>query len=127
LKIRADPNISGAQVGTIPPDGAGIFNEGCTNGWCRVKYKCLAGWVSAHFLSPRQSQVVRVIGVDANDRDRGLNVHAGPGFSFPVTGTVSYNATDVVSHDCEVKEGREWCLITTPSASGWAVARYLAR
>ena len=64
---------------------------------------------------------------DANDKDGGLNVHAGPGFSFSVTGTVPYSATDVVNHDCEVKEGREWCLITTPSVSGWAVARYLAR
>ena len=87
----------------------------------------LRGLGPGAFSIARQPHLVRVTGVDANDKDGGLNVHAGPSFSFSVTGTVPYNATDVVNHDCDVKEGREWCLITTPSVSGCAVARYLAR
>jgi uncharacterized protein YraI len=127
LVVRAEPSILGDRLGTIPSDGVGVRREECdaSSNWCKVRYECLAGWVSAHFLSSRQSHVFRVVGVSANDRDGGLNVRTGPGVSFSVTGTVPYNATNVVRHNCEVKNGQEWCLISSGTISGWAARRYL--
>lgn len=72
LNIRAEPNASSRIVGTVPPDGRGLANLGCTgvpsfaqweqmseharqtagaNRWCRIRYRDTEGWVRGKFLA----------------------------------------------------------------------------
>lgn len=72
LNVRAQPNASSPIVGTVPPDGRGLANLGCTGipdfaqwqrlserakrnagaqRWCRVRYRDTEGWVRGKFLA----------------------------------------------------------------------------
>ena len=71
LNIRAQPSAASAKIGSIPPDGDGIRNLGCSGGltfeewtsateeereqakkarWCRIEYDGIEGWVAGRFL-----------------------------------------------------------------------------
>ncbi len=72
LNIRAEPNASSRILGTVPPNGRGLVNLGCTgipdfalwqsmseaerhraaaNRWCRIRYQNVVGWVRGKFLA----------------------------------------------------------------------------
>lgn len=71
LNLRAEPTVAAARLGTIPADGTGLRNLGCTGGptlaewermseaeraaaalrrWCRVEYRGAEGWVAGRYL-----------------------------------------------------------------------------
>ena len=72
LNIRSGPSAKDAVVGTVPPNGDGMRNLGCSGGmsfaewekasarereaaqhrrWCKVEYKGVTGWVAGRFLA----------------------------------------------------------------------------
>ena len=72
LNIRAEASASSEKVGSVPPDGRGLRNLGCTdqmsysewqkatpeereeakrNRWCKISYEEITGWVAGRFLT----------------------------------------------------------------------------
>ncbi len=72
LNIRMEASASSEKVGSIPADGRGLQNLGCTgvmsyseweaatpaereraksNRWCKISYQGVTGWVAGRFLS----------------------------------------------------------------------------
>lgn len=127
LMVRSAPRASAAGLGVIPAEATGIAVDTCQGGWCQVRYSCLSGWSSASFLDQRSRNLYRVTGVAASDRD-GLNMRVSPGFNSTKTGSIPYNATDVVMHACEaVPNDQTWCLATYANRSGWVAQRFLSQ
>ncbi len=60
LSIRTQPNHKSKKIGEIPHDARCIQNltrndlrcGGYKNGWCKVAYGYVAGWVSDKYLEP---------------------------------------------------------------------------
>ncbi len=127
LMVRSAPRASAAGLGVIPAEATGIAVDACQNGWCQVRYSCLSGWSSAGYLDQRSRNLYRVTGVSPSDRD-GLNLRVSPGFNSTKTGSIPYNATDVVMHACEaVPNDQTWCLATYANRSGWVAQRFLSQ
>jgi uncharacterized protein YraI len=131
LLIRAAPNGQAETRGVIPPNGTDVGVTNCQGSWCEVKYGCQSGWAGSHYLSPRTSNLSRVVDVKPNDPD-GLNVRTGPASSFPKKGSIPYNATDVIRHTCQpgIGTSTKWCLLTYRGkgidVSGWASSLFLS-
>jgi hypothetical protein len=106
--------------------GVGIGISNCQGIVCQVQYGCDSGWTLPKYLSPRLSELYRVVGVSPNDPE-GLNVRSGPHTTFPSVGSIPYNAIDVIRHVCQPGpiDRLEWCLVTYRNVSGWAAGRLL--
>ena len=50
LWIRSGPSTRYRKVGSIPFNGTGVQNLGCSRGWCRVRYRGVTGYSSARYL-----------------------------------------------------------------------------
>jgi uncharacterized protein YraI len=124
LAIRADSNRQAPIKGVIPAAGTGIDIGSCReNGWCEVRYECVAGWSRAdHFLAPRATRLHQVANVSPNDPE-GLNIRSGPGKAYLSTGNIPYDGVGIVLHACQAD--RNWCLVTYGKASGWVAQRLL--
>lgn len=128
LAIRAIASSSGERLGIIPSSGIGIAVGECTqSGWCRVNYQCSAGWaLAARYLAPRVRRLYRVAGVSPADPD-GLNMRAGPHYSYPAKGHIPYDSSDVIVHVCQPspEDGSPWCLVTQRDNSGWVAGQFV--
>ncbi|MCV6587134.1 MAG: SH3 domain-containing protein [Marinibacterium sp.] len=56
LNVRATPAASGARIGDLPPDAAGVEVTARTGGWGRINLGETAGWVSMRYLAPQTPQ-----------------------------------------------------------------------
>lgn len=58
LYIRSEPSTRGRKIGSIPPQGRGIWKLGpCKGNWCKINYRGTVGWSSMMYLIPDQSVV----------------------------------------------------------------------
>lgn len=128
LVISNGPGMNAGRLGVIPAAGGGIGILGCQGMWCRVRYRCDEGWSSKLYLGERQERQYRVIGVQPGAPE-GLNVRSGPGFTYPQSGSISFDATNVVKHVCQSSpvDGTDWCLVSWQSISGWVAGRFLVQ
>lgn len=126
LLLRAGANSRAAVIAVIPPDAVGVEVSECDGGWCRVIYRCKAGWAGSKYLAAESAQYRRVVRVSPNDPE-GLNLRAGPGSTYSKLASIPFNATGVISHVCQTSgaDGVSWCLVTYRHTSGWAAARFL--
>jgi SH3-like domain-containing protein len=118
LVIRSHADISGIQVGLIPPNGTDILAGACENDWCPVQCKDEKGWSRKRYLSPRQAALRPVKGINPND-PQGLGVRTGPHPTCRAVGTLRSNGREVILHGCEAIDGSTWCRITFNRFSGW--------
>ena len=123
LVIRSLADISGIQVGLIPPHGTDIKVGTCEGDWCPVECKDKKGWSRKRYLSTRWAALRAVKGINPND-PQGLGVRTGPHPSCPVVGTLRASGREVILHGCEpgAAEGTTWCRITFSRFSGWVPA-----
>ena len=128
LVISNGPGMSAGRLGIIPSAGGGIGILGCQGIWCRVRYGCYEGWSSKLYLAERSERQYRVVGVQPEDPE-GLNIRSGPGFTYSQSGSISFNATNVVKHVCQSSpvDGTDWCLVSWQSISGWVAGRFLVQ
>ncbi len=128
LIISNGPGMNAQRLGVIPLTGGGVEIFECQGIWCRVRYICQEGWSSKLYLTARSQVLHHVVGVQANDPE-GLNVRSGPGFSYPQSGSIPFNAADVVKHSCQPSpvDGSSWCLVSRGTLSGWVAGRFLVR
>jgi len=128
LHIRATPDPASPVLGVIPGNAVGLDVGICQGGWCQIKYACQAGWVNAQYIALRANVLRRVVGVSPSDPD-GLNLRAGPHFTYPSTAAIPYNATALTLHTCQPspKDQSSWCLVTFDQFSGWVSGRFLSR
>ena len=129
LAVRSSPSAKGQRYGAIPSYGVGVAIDSCqATGWCKVKYGCLEGWsLLAKYLAPEAKRLMRVVAVSPSDLD-GLNVRSGPGPSYSRSGSIPFNGSKLILHNCEtsVADGSLWCLVTYRSNSGWVAGRFLS-
>lgn len=60
LYIRSQPSTRGRKIGSIPPQGRGIWKLGpCSRNWCKIDYRGIIGWSSMMYLIPDQSAMRR--------------------------------------------------------------------
>ncbi len=120
LVIRSRADISGIQVGLVPPHGTDIKVGTCEGDWCPVECKDKKGWSRKRYLSPRWAALRAIKGINPNEPE-GLSVRTGPAPTCPVVGTLRSNGREVILHGCEpgAAEGTTWCRITFSRFSGW--------
>jgi uncharacterized protein YraI len=126
LVIRSRADISGIQVGLIPPHGTDIKVGACEGDWCPVECKDKKGWSRKRYLSTRAAALRSVKGINPND-PQGLGLRTGPNPTCPTVGTLRSSGRDVILHGCEpgTAEGSTWCRITFSRFSGWVPAENL--
>ncbi|MGH1418868.1 MAG: SH3 domain-containing protein [Hyphomicrobiaceae bacterium] len=125
LNMRAEPDVAGAIVTTIPSDATGVEMAGaCSRDWCRVKYANRHGWVHQKYLEREAPRVAvqkrfRVVGVYDGDV---LNIRRQPSASAPVSGAIAPNADDVaITGACR----GEWCPVAHRQHRGWVHRYYI--
>jgi len=124
LVMRSRADISGIQVGLIPPHGTDIQVGTCEGDWCPVACKDKKGWSRKRYLSTRPAALRAVKGINPND-PQGLGVRTGPHPACPAVGTLRQNGREVILHGCELADGLTWCRITFSRFSGWVPAENL--
>jgi uncharacterized protein YraI len=120
LVIRSLADISGIQVGLIPPNGTDIQVGPCEGDWCPVQCKDKKGYSRKRYLSPRLAVLRPIKGINSND-PQGVGVRTGPHPTCPAVGTLRSNGRDVIVHGCEASpvDRSMWCRITFNRFSGW--------
>jgi SH3-like domain-containing protein len=124
LVIRSRADISGIQVGLIPPNGTDILVGTCENDWCPVQCKDRKGWSRKRYLSPRPVALRPVKGINPND-PQGLEVRSGPHPTCQAVGALRSNGREVILHGCEAIDGSSWCRVTFNRFSGWVPSENL--
>ena len=141
LNVRSMPSTRGGRLFSIPFNGTGIRVGQCLrvpNGsmWCEVTYRGRTGWASARYLAPMSSSPppmptsnqYRVVNVEPDDPDGGLNLRSTPGARRNrILTVIPYNGVGITLHRCISRYGRQWCQITYQGVTGWVNARYIAR
>jgi uncharacterized protein YraI len=119
LVIRNAADISGIQIGVIPPNGTDIVVGQCEADWCPVQCKGVSGWSRKRYLSARTATLRSVTGINPND-PVGLSVRSGPLPTCRSVGALPYNGREVILHGCERSPSDQpWCRITYNRISGW--------
>ncbi|MCA1392045.1 trypsin-like serine protease [Bradyrhizobium sp. IC3123] len=119
--LKRGPSEDELIVGRIPRNAIGLDVDGCSEKWCRAKYRCLDGWIEKQFVQETRKTLHRVVGVSAKDRN-GLNIRAMPHPTSDKIGSIPYNGRDVIVHACGVPN---WCFVTHNAISGWVSRRHI--
>ncbi len=143
LNVRGLPEIppnSGSSVSNVtfklPPNASGIELDSCARGWCRIRYRCMVGWVADRFLTlgsgspvgvaPFQSRGYFRVTVAFGDV---LAVREDPNHLAPLVAELSAGGSDVLVNHCVTPVGtrEQWCFVTHQGRQGWSNARYLTK
>jgi SH3-like domain-containing protein len=124
LVIRSRADISGIQVGLIPPNGTDISVGACEGDWCPVQCKDRKGFSRKRYLSPRVAALRPIKGINPND-PQGVSVRTGPHPACQAVGSLRSSGRDVILHGCEAIDGSTWCRITFNRFSGWIPSDHL--
>lgn len=143
LRIRSAPTTSSTTLTTIPYGVEVDVLEDAGNGWYKVEYKGVEGYMSGEYLTitldggednesvapptpsedPEPSQAP-VAGTPTNQagyvNDGPLNVRSGPGTDYDRIGSLSQGAAVTIT---EVLDG--WYKITSGDTVGYVSAQYI--
>jgi uncharacterized protein YraI len=143
LNLRGTPEVPAHDGHTtsnvtfkLPANATGIeiVPGSCTSGWCRVRYRCMEGWVSERHLAlssgaapvvaPFQALGEFKVSVPAGEL---LSVREDPHHLAPLVAELAADDTGVLVHYCVVPKGNKetWCFLSHGNRDGWANARYL--
>ena len=75
IHMRQQPNNRSQVIAYIPGDARRLSGGLCTDGWCKVEYNGMKGWVFARYLAPdsppRAKKTTAAIPSDGGARDQG--------------------------------------------------------
>lgn len=120
LRMRAESNTSSTILATAPKGDQVVVLEDVGNGWYKVDYKSVEGYMSGTYLEVAAQADVTIgygkVATDGND----LNVRTGPGTDHPrVTSLANGTVVDITGIDSG------WYKISHNGASGYVSSDYL--
>jgi N-acetylmuramoyl-L-alanine amidase len=124
LNIRSGAGSTYSVVGTVS-NGAIVTYTDSSNGWLKITYNGVTGWVSDDYVKNVDSSTTTptappVTTQQAQVTADVLNVRSGAGASYSLVGTLK--SGNVVSYS-QVSNG--WAYITYGSLKGWVSKDYL--
>ncbi len=128
LRMRSQPNTSSSTLATAPTNAQVDVLEDAGNGWYKVSYRDVEGYMSGQWLSialdgavndgaaPQQPDAAETGHVNAGP----LNVRSGPGTSYKKVGSLSQGASVTV-----LEKADGWYKIASGSVTGYVSAQYI--
>lgn len=128
VSFKLSPNAKGIEI--VPGS--------CTDGWCRIRYRCKEGWVHESYvaLSDHNPTGIAVadyevsgeffVRVPAGDV---LYIRENPHHLAPIVAELGSGEGGIIRRQCKAAAAstETWCFLTHRGRSGWANSRYLVR
>ena len=122
LNMRSGPSTSYSKIGYVK-SGATVQYISASNGWYKIKYNGITGWVISTYVSFGSSntnnnntnKTVKTVTIKEN-----LNMRSGPSTSYS---KVSYIKKNTVVTSTEQSNG--WYKIKYNGISGWVIGNYV--
>jgi len=117
LRIRSSASTSASILGHAPHGATVKVLEQASNGWMKIEYNGITGYVSAEYIVLAQSSVVT--GTISNCS--WLNVRTGPNTSYASLGMIKEGTAVIL---LESKDG--WYRIDYNGKTGWISGKYIS-
>lgn len=120
LRLRESASTDSTILATAPSGDTVVVLEDAGNGWYKVDYKSIEGYMSGEYLDVQKTADVKIGYGKVNAGGSTLNMRSGPGTSYDRVATLSDGTVvDIVGID------NGWYKISTNGVTGYVSSDYM--
>ena len=121
LRLRESASTDSTILATAPSGDTVVVLEDAGNGWYKVDYKSIEGYMSGEYLDVQATADVKIGYGKVSAGGSTLNVRSGPGTTYSVVASLSNNAVVTI-----VGINNGWYKITTSGGTtGYVSSEYM--
>lgn len=121
LNVRSGAGTGYSKIGSLLKGTIAVVSE-TKNGWGKITYKGMAGWISMQYCKSTDDAVSPMVNDSYRVTATSLNVRLNPGTGNSCIGSLTKGIDVKV---LEVREG--WGRISYKNKTGWIALRYCSR
>lgn len=120
LRLRESASTNSTILATAPSGDTVVVLEDAGNGWYKVDYKSIEGYMSGEYLDVQKTADVKIGYGKVNAGGSTLNMRSGPGTSYDRVATLSDGTVvDIVGID------NGWYKVTYNGTTGYVSSDYM--
>ena len=120
LRLRESASTDSTILATAPSGDTVVVLEDAGNGWYKVDYKSIEGYMSGEYLNVQKTADVKIGYGKVNAGGSTLNMRSGPGTSYDRVATLNDGTVvDIVGID------NGWYKVTYNGATGYVSSDYM--